>query len=277
MNQMGVEHTQFFPAPFDAVADNYDEIFTVSKIGQAQRASVWKELEKAFHSQDRVLELGCGTGVDARFLARQGATVFACDSSSQMISAARRNIQKLASTVTGSVHLHLLGIEEISSLREQGPFDGAFSNFGALNCVEDLRSLAIDLATLLRPGASALLCLMGPCCAWEIAWYLVEGRPRKAFRRLRRGGVTARLADQATVRVHYPGVRALARIFFPEFRLKSVKGVGVTVPPSYGEPWAVRFPRLFDFCLRADSALGRCPGVRIFADHILLRFERQDV
>lgn len=277
MNQMPVEQTQFFPAPFDAVADSYDEIFTVSKIGQAQRASVWKELEKAFHPKDRVLELGCGTGVDARFLARQGTTVFACDSSPQMIRAVRRNIQELKSTLMGSVHLHQLRIEEISSLREQGPFDGAFSNFGALNCVEDLRSLAIDLAPLLRPGASALLCLMGPCCAWEIAWYLGEGRPRKAFRRLRRGGVIARLADQATVRVHYPGVRSLARMFFPEFRLKSVKGVGVSVPPSYGEPWAVRFPRLFDFCLRADSALGRCPGVRLFADHILLRFERGEI
>jgi len=274
---MSVKHVQFFPAPFDAVADSYDKIFTVSKTGQAQRASVWKELEKTFHPHDRVLELGCGTGVDARFLAHRGTTVFACDSSSQMISAARRNIQDMTSTITGSVHLHQLRIEEISSLREQGPFDGAFSNFGALNCVEDLRRLAIDLAKLLRPGASALLCLMGPCCAWEIAWYLGSGRPRKAFRRLRRGGVTARLADQATVRIRYPSVRSLARVFFPEFRLKSVKGVGVSVPPSYGEPWAVRFPHLFDFCLRADSALGRCPGVRIFADHILLRFERQDV
>ena len=42
--------------------------------------------------------------------------------------------------------------------------------------------------------------------------------------------------------------QSLARIFFPEFRLKSVKGIGVLVPPSYVESWVTGFPRLFDFC-----------------------------
>jgi SAM-dependent methyltransferase len=271
---MPAEQTQFFPAPFDAVADRYDETFTLSRIGRAQRSSVWKELEKTFHSPGRVLELGCGTGVDARFLAHQGTAVFACDSSPQMISAAQRNIQELPSTGTGSVHLQLLSIEEISSLRKQGPFDGAFSNFGALNCVEDLRSLAIDLAALLKPGSPLLLCLMGPCCAWEIAWYLAEGKPGKAFRRLQRGSVSAQLTQGANVQVHYPAVHFVKRAFLPEFRLKSLKGIGVLVPPSYVESWAARFPRLFNFCLRADLVLGSCPGIRAFADHILLRFER---
>jgi SAM-dependent methyltransferase len=274
---MSAHQLQYCPAPFDALAERYDESFTISKIGQAQRASVWKELEKTFRPGDSVLELGCGTGVDAGFLAQQGVTVVACDASAQMIAVAQRRIQELADTSRAAVRLNLLRAEEIVSLKEQGPFDGAFSNFGALNCVADLRPLAIDLGTLLRPGASAVLCLMGSCCAWEIAWYLAQGKPRKAFRRLHRSGVTARLTDQATVHVQYPSVRSLARTFFPEFRLKSVKGVGVSVPPSYVEPWVARFPRWFDFCQQTDSVLGRCPGIRVLADHILLRFEREEV
>ncbi len=274
---MLVNQLQPYPAPFDAVAERYDETFTLSKVGQAQRASIWKELEKTFHPGDRVLELGCGTGVDASFLAQRGVTVVACDASPQMIAVARRGTQELNNIGAAPVRLHQLRAEEVGSLREQGLFEGAFSNFGALNCVDNLRSLAIDLAGLLRPGASALLCLMGPCCAWEIAWYLGHGQPRKAFRRLRPGGVTARLAGQATVHVQYPSVRALARTFSPEFRLKFVKGIGVSVPPSYVERWAVGFPRAFDLCVRADSVLGHCPGIRVFADHILLRLEREEV
>ncbi len=123
---------------------------------------------------------------------------------------------------------------------------------GCSIALTDLRPLAIDLATLLRPGASAMLCLMGSCCAWEIAWYLGQGKPRKAFRRLQHAGVTARLTDEATVHVHYPSVRSIARTFLPEFRLKSVKGIGVAVPPSYVEPWAARFPRWFELSVRAD-------------------------
>jgi ubiquinone/menaquinone biosynthesis C-methylase UbiE len=261
-------------APFDAIAERYDESFTTSKIGCAQRASVWKELEKTFRPGDSVLEIGCGTGVDACFLAEHGVAVVACDSSPQMLNLAIRRIKE---TGTGrSVRPHLLAAENIASLRS-GSFDGAFSNFGALNCVGELQQFARDLAILLKPGATALLCWMGPCCVWEIARYLAQGNPAKAFRRFRRGGVTARLAESASVRVHYPSIRRLRRIFTPEFRLVSFKGIGVSVPPSYMESWAARFPGLFDLSMRADLFLERCPGMRVLADHILVEFRREDV
>jgi hypothetical protein len=112
---------------------------------------------------------------------------------------------------------------------------------------------------------------------WEITWYLAQGNPGKAFRRFRRGGVTAALAEGATVRVYYPSIRLLRRTFTPEFRLVSFKGIGVSVPPSYVEYWANRFPRLFDLSIRADSFLGRSPGLRAFADHILLEFRRENL
>jgi hypothetical protein len=112
---------------------------------------------------------------------------------------------------------------------------------------------------------------------WEIAWYLAQGNPAKAFRRLRRGGVTARFSESASVRVHYPSIHRLRRIFTPEFRLVSFKGIGVSVPPSYMEYWANRFPRLFDLSIRADLFLEHCPGMRAFADHILLEFRRENL
>jgi SAM-dependent methyltransferase len=271
---VAVAQAQLYTAPFDAVAERYDETFTTSKIGRAQRASVWKELRDAFHAGDRILEIGCGTGVDACFLAEGGVTIVACDSSSQMITVAARRVKE--NEKADSVFPHLLAAEDIASLRNGGAFDGAFSNFGALNCVEDLEHFAKDLAILLNPGATALLCWMGPCCLWEIAWYLSHGDPGKAFRRFRRKGVAARLAEGAVVRVHYPSVRLLSRIFAPHFRLVSVRGIGVAVPPSYLEAEANRFPRLFNLSMRVDSLLGRCPGIRAFADHILLEFRRND-
>lgn len=270
---MAVAPAQIYPAPFDAIAERYDETFTTSKIGKAQRASVWKELERVFRTGDHVLEIGCGTGVDACFLAERGVTVAACDSSPQMIAVASRRVKE--NGMDRSVHPRLLAAEDIASLQNGDSFDGAFSNFGALNCVQDLRQFATALAILLKPDATALLCWMGPCCLWEVAWYLAQGKASKATRRFRRGWLTARLAEGATVRVHYPSPRFLARTFAPQFRLVSYKGIGVSVPPSYLEPWANRFPRLLNLSKQADSLLGRCPGIRGFADHILLEFRRQ--
>jgi len=272
---MSATQSPIYLAPFDGIADRYDEVFTSSRIGRAQRASVWKELEKTFHAGDHVLEVGCGTGVDACFLAARGVHVLACDSSPRMIAVAASRVKERQ--LVNLVLPRLMAAEEIASLRTRRLFDGAYSNFGALNCVPDIGRLARDLATLLRPGAAALLCWMGPCCLWEILWYLAQAKPGKALRRLRRGGVTARLNDGAPVHVYYPSVRSLARTFAPEFSLKSIKGVGVAVPPSYLEPIANRFPSLLGAAVFADFLLGRCPGIRVLADHVLVRFEREDV
>lgn len=264
-----------FPSPFDNIAEQYDAAFTSSIIGRTQRASVWRELTKSFRPGDRILDIGCGTGVDAHFLAKRGIDVVACDSSSRMLSVAQRRIAGLRRGA-GSVQLQLLPAEEISNLRDENPFDGAFSNFGAVNCVADMAKLASDLARLLRPGADLLLCLMGPMCLWETVWYLLHGEFAKAFRRFHRAGVAARLGDGAIVQVQYPSVRSIRRMFAPEFSLKAIQGVGVTVPPSYLEPWANKWPGVVKLEAGADLLLGHCPGIRMFADHLLLRFERKN-
>jgi hypothetical protein len=69
-------------------------------------------------------------------------------------------------------------------------------------------------------------------------------------------------------------MRSLARAFSPEFSLESVKGIGVAVPPSYMESAANKFPSLLHAAVLADSYLAHCPGIRVLADHILVKFKR---
>jgi ubiquinone/menaquinone biosynthesis C-methylase UbiE len=257
-------------APFDVLADTYDEIFTRSLIGQAQRVQVWRVLEQAFSRGQRVLEINCGTGEDALFLARRGLSVLACDSSPRMIGVARS--RKADEEASADVQFRLLATEELNQLpREQ--FDGAFSNFGGLNCVEDLGSVAADLANLLKPGAPLVLCLANRVCAWEILWYGVRGNWQKAFRRLQRAGVVATLGS-TRVHVWYPRVSELERMFAPWFRLKSYRGIGVFVPPSYLEHRARRHTSLLRICERLDSVIAPWRALRNFGDHVLLHFER---
>ncbi|HLZ40985.1 MAG TPA: class I SAM-dependent methyltransferase [Candidatus Sulfotelmatobacter sp.] len=271
---MSVTPQHALAAPFDAIASRYDQAFTSSRIGQAQRAAVWRVLEKVFRPGDRILEIGCGTGVDACFLAQRGVRVVACDASSQMIEVAARRIQHLG--LNDLVRPAVLRAEDLSTLPPDAPFDGAFSNFGALNCVEDLEAIARPLAKLLKPGASALLCWMGPYCLWEMIWYLAHSNTAKAFRRFHCNGVSARIADGPPVQVYYPSVRMLARKFSPELQLKSIRGIGLAVPPSYVEPWFARHPALLNSCHQLDIVLGRCPGIRALGDHVLVRFQRAE-
>jgi SAM-dependent methyltransferase len=151
-----------------------------------------------------------------------------------------------------------------------GPFDGAFSDFGGLNCVADLPALAQALAQRLRPGAPVLLCVMGPLVPWEWIWYLGKGDPARAFRRLRRGGVAWR-----GLTVRYPSIRALRRAFAPEFRSVRVGAVGVLLPPTYVEEWTRRHPRLLAALARWERRLERVPPLPWLADHYLVELERR--
>ncbi|HEX6806193.1 MAG TPA: class I SAM-dependent methyltransferase [Terriglobales bacterium] len=268
-------HLQPAASPFDAIAAGYDDVFTGSLIGHAQRSATWKELAKAFPPGNQVLEIGCGTGVDACFLAENGVSVLGFDSSPEMIRVAQQRVQDRAGSFqNASVELCAWSAERLSSLHPARTFDGAFSNFGAINCIADLSKFAGDLASRLRPSAKLLLCVMGPCCLWEVAWYLARGEAGRAFRRFRHGGITATVASGTPFRVHYPTAASLAETFAPEFRLRRMTGIGLLVPPSYTESAMSRFPGFVHLAERVDGVLARCPGIRTLADHILLTFER---
>lgn len=258
-------------APFDAVAEQYDEAFTNSLIGRAQREAVWRRLDCCFRSGQRILELNCGTGVDALHLAERGVAVLACDAAPKMIEVARSKRVPMA----GRVEFRVLETERIGDLEDRGPFDGAFSNFAGLNCVEDLGSVARKLVRLLAPGATVLLCMAGRAVAWEMIWYLGHGQAGKALRRFHRDGGTGRVAEGVTVRVWYPSASHMARMFAPEFHLRRWWGIGVTVPPSYLEPLARRYPGALRTLTRIDRVLSAWPVFRGLADHALLEFQRR--
>ena len=79
----------------NAIAETLDQVFTYSVTGRAQRDIVWRELDRCFHPGQRVLELDCGTGVDAAHLASRGVEVYACEESSKLRDLARNASTRL--------------------------------------------------------------------------------------------------------------------------------------------------------------------------------------
>jgi ubiquinone/menaquinone biosynthesis C-methylase UbiE len=256
---------------FDSVAEQYDDHFTRSVVGRAQRDAVWQKAAVIFSSGQHILELNCGTGEDALFFARHGISVTALDASRQMVLQARRRRELEAPD--SPIRFELLPTEDLAELNEAQLFDGVFSNFSGLNCVPDLAAVVEQLSARVKPGAPLLLCLSTRFCLWELLWYLLRGNFRKAFRRCG-GHATARFNDY-TIHVHYPTLRRLCTLFAP-FTLRSCTGIGIMVPPSYLEPWARKHPQLISALSRIDRALCNLPVFRIIGDHMLLHFEKID-
>jgi ubiquinone/menaquinone biosynthesis C-methylase UbiE len=260
-------------AAFDQIAPSFDERYGAWLSVAAQRRAVRRALVRAFPAGTRILEIGGGTGEDAAWLADQGRSVLMTDASPEMV---RHAAAKLADR---SARATVCPAEALESAANDGrldtdiPFDGAFSNFAALNCVTDLRPVARGLARLLRPGAPALLVLFGPLPPGEIAVQLLRRHSRDAFRRMDRGDVHARLGTREfIVRYHRP--QDVARAFAPWFQPRRRRGIGVFVPPSAAEPWISRHPRLLGMLEVLDRAAS--VPLALLGDHVLFELVRTD-
>jgi len=258
--------------PFDGVASAYDASFTDTLLGRWLRAAVQERLERAFPPGSSVLELGCGTGEDAIWLAKQGVRVTAGDSSPSMLRAAAAKAERAG--VTANVEILPLDLRAPDAFEPPAPFDGAFSSFGALNCVGDRRPLVEALGRWVRPGGRVVLVVMGPVCAWETASHLLRGRPRSALRRLR-AGAPAHVGAGATTPTWYPSARRLRAELEPWFQHRTTVGIGALLPPSYLGGLVERHRTAFDRLRRLERRLEASLPVRSLADHYVSEFERR--
>jgi SAM-dependent methyltransferase len=237
---------------FDQLAATYDAVWTESSIGRHQRNAVWRRIDPLFRPGDCVLDLGCGTGRDALRLMSRGVAVQAFDASAEMVRVA----------LSKGVNARQLALEDLHTL--SGLFDGAISNFGPLNCVGDLDSVARALGSLIRLGGHLTIVLAGPICAWETVHFLKRAEFAKAFRR-------ASTANYKGIPVTYPTVARLTGTFAPDFTLAGWYGIGLWVPPSYVEDLSeTAVTRL----AAVDRRIAHWPMLRSLADHRLLVFQR---
>jgi ubiquinone/menaquinone biosynthesis C-methylase UbiE len=254
---------------FDTLAQDYDRDFGRT-LGQLYRRAAWRWLDRAFQPGDHVLEMSCGTGEDALHLSGRGVRVLATDPSEGMLEVARSKLPP-AEPDTG-VTFHQLAIEQVGALAAEyeGHFDGAFSNFGGLNFVKDIREVSRSLARLLKPGAPVVLCVVGRFVPWEWAWFVAQRQPRKAFRRLGKNG-----AVWKGVRVWYPTIRQTIRAFAAEFRVRRRGGLGMLLPPPYAEAWGARHPRLLETLYRWERRVESWPATTWLGDHYLVELQRK--
>jgi ubiquinone/menaquinone biosynthesis C-methylase UbiE len=239
---------------FDRVASSYRALWSGTPGGIAQRQAVWRWIEPLFPAGSRVLDIGCGTGDDALALQSRGVQVTAIDASPEMVRIARER----------GIDASVCRAENLSDL--QGPFDGVLSNFGALNCVQDLAVLRGSVARLTQPCGWLAICLMGRFCAWETIWYLLRGDLARATRRW-----SGEASSSLVSRVFYPTVPGIRRALAPEFALQSWHGVGIAAPPSYVTGLSAATVRRL---ATLDRRLASSPFLRTLSDHRLLLFRK---
>ncbi len=253
---------------FDALAADYDAAFTETALGSTLRRLVWDRIDVWFDGAVHVLDLGCGTGEDALRLAAAGHEVVALDASAGMVRRAQEKAR--ARGLADRVTFHCAPMEALGSVSGTERFDAALSNFGALNCVEDLPGLVATLAARLKPGARLLWVPMGRYVPWEWAWYLLRGQPGRARRRLARERLPWRGLTLA-----YPTPRELTALLAPSFKIERVRPLGVALPPTFAADWLGRSPRTLALLTRLERAAQHWAALAACSDHYIVEATRR--
>jgi ubiquinone/menaquinone biosynthesis C-methylase UbiE len=257
---------------FDSVAADYDGPRGNNELIQHMRSEMWRWLDNVFSPGDRLIDLGCGTGLDAVHLASLGYQVTATDWSPQMV---QRTIDRAQSEhVTNRVCAVNVGAHELRRLAEAGTYSGAYSNLGPLNCVPDLADVSQECARLLKPGGALVFTVIGRLCPWEFAHYVRLGRWARARVRFARNVVPVGMNNH-TIWTRYYAPREFYRAFRAHFTLEHYRGICIFAPPPYLTWLRESYPRLHERLWRIDRRIAGWPVLREFGDHFLIVMRRR--
>lgn len=256
---------------FDEVAADYDAREADNPIMQLMRTRSLAMLDSAFPQGSTLLDVGCGTGTEAMWLAKRGRTVFAVDSSPQMLKV----LSQRAAAGGLLVSSKLLRAGDLASLldvRGYASFDGAYSSFGALNTEPELGPTVAALSRLVRPGGRIVLSVMNRWCAAEIALLAASGRASEAFRRTRQSILVG--VGSAFTGVTYPSWPQLRRALDPEFRVLTVQALPLLLVPG---AWPALAPhgRTYRVLCRLDAILAPRRPFSWLGDHLFVVAERR--
>ena len=257
---------------FDSVAADYDGPRGNNELIQDMRVEMWAWLAKTFSPGGRLLDLGCGTGLDAVHLAKLGYRVTAADWSPMMV---RRTADRAAAEQVGEqVSAVNVGAHELNHMHDVAAFDGIYSNLGPLNCVPDLADVGRECARLLKPGGALVFTVIGRYCPWEVAHYVRQRRWARAKVRFARAVVPVGMNNH-TIWTRYYSPREFYKRFEALFSLQRIRGLCVFAPPPYITSVRQKCPRLYRRLWALDRMLAGLPVIRKMGDHFLIVMKKR--
>ena len=266
-DQVWAARLQDTQTAFDSVAADYDGPRGNNSSIQDMREEMWHWLDTTFAQPGRLIDLGCGTGLDAVRMAGKGHRVTATDWSPQMVERTRQRAMETG--LTERIDALHVGAHELGRIEDSASFDGAYSNLGPLNCVPDLGPVARECARLLKPQGWLVFTVIGRLCPWEILHYAKQRRWKRLAVRFARTAAPVGM-NQRTIWTRYYTPGALYRAFAEEFTLAHRRGICVFVPPPYVTWVRNRHPNAYRKLWALDRRMGGWPLFRALGDHFLI-------
>ena len=252
---------------FTKQASHFDEEDQKNAVLQRMRSQVYEHVNKYLKPHSKILELNAGTGIDALHFVREGHRVHATDLSDGMIEQLTNKVAN--HNLSDKLTVQQLSFTELDQITEK-EFDFVFSNFGGLNCVDDLTRVSHHLPRLLQPRAFITLVIMPVICPWELISVFKNGK--KSLRRFKSGGVRAHLEGEY-FQTYYHSLQTVRKAFANQFTFVRSEGLATLSAHPHTANFPERYPRLDKFLLRIDQRVRTRFPFNRWGDHIIVTFQ----
>ncbi len=246
----------------------FDEYEEQNEILKWMRNFTRKHVLKYLQEGDEILELNAGTGLDAVFFAEKGHKIYCIDISEGMLEKLSAKVED--KNLSSLISFQLLSFEELNRLNKKS-FDYIFSNFGGLNCAENLDTVFKHFPHILKPGGRVTLIIMPVVSPWEII-LAAKGNFKSAFRRFHKNGIQANV-EGVKFQTYYYNVQNVIEALGTQFKVLEIQGLGSVSPPPFMINFPRRYPKLYKNLTVLDEKISNLFPFNRWADHFILTAE----
>ncbi len=251
---------------FSKISNEYERLEKTSSLINWMRNRVRNHLEKELKANSKILEINCGSGIDAVYLAKKEHQIYATDIAQGMIKYVNDKIK--SNNLQNNLTCEQLSFTDLHKLKPL-KFNHIFSNFGGLNCSseKELTEVFKSFNELLLPNGKITLVIMPKICIWE--FLKIFKLNKTAFRRLRKNGVLANIEGQK-VKTFYHSAKQIKNLLLENFTDFKIENICFVAPTGNRVNFPEKHPKLFNFLSSFDTISGKIPFLRGFGDYYII-------
>lgn len=263
MNQINYEAIN---VGFGKLADEYDSHQLTNKTVRIMREKFYETIINTVPPKSYLLELNCGSGIDAHHLADKEYRVLATDISDKMLRNAKSKEEKQF------LEFRKLSYTDLNQLRNE-KFDAVISNLGGLNCIDDLSPVVNEIKTLLKPDGYLICTVMPHYSIWELALFF-KGEFKRSIRRLKKKGIIANVGDES-VFVRYYSPSELKKFLKQDFNLILTRALRIFSPPPPADYWYSKHPLITSLFDKLDDKIEMLYPVSFVCDNFISVYKKK--
>lgn len=248
------------------IAGDYDRLMNENPFSVYLRNEFHKIIDKYIKHGCKVLDLGCGTGDDAIYAARQNAKVTAIDISEEMINIAEAKTQNAG--LKSKIKYYAADIEQWVNENNE-PFDVVISNFNAINYVKDLDKFLQHLNKSINKNGTAVITMINNKSISEFYFYFLKFKFNKSLNSLfnRKKNIITELNI-------YP-VNRVNKLFRKYFKMKKAEGISIIAPPYSMQGIYKKLKKIMPVILKLEKLISSNSFFYNYSDHIIWELKKK--